>query len=429
MDVQGHLLEYDLNPVFHGEDFYANFPQRHCGEDDPRVCFSIEHFLEAFFIRSDTNVVVLSALPIYPEGSPLSPQIMAETRRIVEGLCRDERVLLHGQVLPNVGTLESVLDGMEQTASRYPIRAWKTFTHFPDFFDPGGGAWWLDDHERGLPPVGEPFIRRSVDLGIRTICVHKGLSGGSRYASPMDVGPAARTHPDVNFVVYHSGYESGGFEGPFTAATAEVGREPPDRVARARRHRAERERVRGARLDLVERDADADAGGARPRQAAEARGPGQRRVGDRLPVLRIAPAADPGLPGVPDLGGVPGALPDIRGSRRSSRRRSSDRTPRGCTRSRRCRRGATSPGASSRRSARSSAAGTCSSDPPRWRRRPTSASTTGWRSRPRRPRAPPDSRGPTDHADRDLPRATWGVRSDTDRRRGHRPCPRSAAAG
>jgi hypothetical protein len=71
MDIQGHLLEYDLNPVFHGEGFYANFPQQYCGEDDPRVCFSIEHFLEAFFIRSDTNVVVLSALPIYPEGSPL----------------------------------------------------------------------------------------------------------------------------------------------------------------------------------------------------------------------------------------------------------------------------------------------------------------------------------------------------------------------
>jgi predicted TIM-barrel fold metal-dependent hydrolase len=223
MDVQGHLLEYDLNPVFHGEGFYASFPQRYCGEDDPRVCFSIEHFLEAFFIRSDTNVVVLSALPIYPEGSPLSPEIMFETRRIVEGLCRDERVLLHGQVLPNVGPLESVLQGMEETARRYPIRAWKTFTHFPDFFDPGGGAWWLDDHEAGLPAVGEPFIRASVDLGIDTICVHKGFSGGSRFSSPVDIGPAAGAHPDVRFVVYHSGYESGTVEGPYTPATAEAG--------------------------------------------------------------------------------------------------------------------------------------------------------------------------------------------------------------
>lgn len=223
MDIQGHLLEYDLNPVFHGESFYASFPQQYCGEDDPRVCYSIEHFLEAFFIRSDTNVVVLSALPIYPEGSPLSPQIMYETRRVVEGLCRDERILLHGQVMPNIGTLESVLRGMEDTVRRHPIVAWKTFTHFPDFFDPGGGAWWLDDHEAGIPAVGEPFIRASVDLGIDTICVHKGFSGGSRFSSPMDVGPAARKHRDVRFVIYHSGFESGGFEGPYTAATAEVG--------------------------------------------------------------------------------------------------------------------------------------------------------------------------------------------------------------
>jgi predicted TIM-barrel fold metal-dependent hydrolase len=223
MDIQGHLLEYDLNPVFHGETFYASFPQQYCGEDDPRVCYSIEHFLEAFFIRSDTNVVVLSALPIYPEGSPLSPEIMFETRRIVEGLCRDDRIMLHGQVMPNLGTLESVLRGMEDTVRRYPIVAWKTFTHFPDFFDPGGGAWWLDDHEAGLPRVGEPFIRASVDLGIDTICVHKGFSGGSRFSSPIDVGPAARRHRDVRFVVYHSGYESGGFEGPYSASTAEVG--------------------------------------------------------------------------------------------------------------------------------------------------------------------------------------------------------------
>jgi predicted TIM-barrel fold metal-dependent hydrolase len=116
-----------------------------------------------------------------------------------------------------------VLRAMEDTVSHHRIRAWKTFTHFPDFFDPGGGAWWLDDHERGLPAVGEPFIRKSLELGIPTICVHKGLSGGSRYSSPMDVGPAARTHRDANFVVYHSGYESGTFEGPYTAATAEVG--------------------------------------------------------------------------------------------------------------------------------------------------------------------------------------------------------------
>jgi uncharacterized protein len=222
-DIQGHLLEYDLNPVLNGQDFWTRFPQQYCGEDDPRACYSIDHFMELMFLRSDTSMLVLSALPIYPEGSPLSAKVMAETRRVAEGLCRDDRVLLHGQALPNVGPLRANLDAMEDLTRTYPIVAWKTFTHFPDVFQHDGNAWWLDDHERGVPQVGEAFIRKAVELGIPRICTHKGFSGSSRFGSPVDVGPAARRHPDVDFVVYHSGYEAGGPEGPYTAATADVG--------------------------------------------------------------------------------------------------------------------------------------------------------------------------------------------------------------
>src|SRR5712691_5402802 len=50
-DIQGHLLEYDLNPVFHGQDFWKLFPQRSCGEEDPRVCYSIDHFMQEMFLR------------------------------------------------------------------------------------------------------------------------------------------------------------------------------------------------------------------------------------------------------------------------------------------------------------------------------------------------------------------------------------------
>ena len=222
-DVQGHLLEYDLNPILNGQDFWTRFPQKDCGEDDPRVCYSIETFLELMFLRSDTSMLVLSALPIFPEGSPMSQEIMDETRRIAEGLCRDERVLLHGQALPNVGRPEAALEAMEATAKRYPLVAWKTFTHFPDVFENDGNAWWLDDHDKSLPLVGERFIRKAVDLGLPTICTHKGFSGGSPYASPRDVGPAARRHPDVNFVIYHSGFEAGTTEGPYTRRTRNIG--------------------------------------------------------------------------------------------------------------------------------------------------------------------------------------------------------------
>jgi uncharacterized protein len=213
-DIQGHLLEYHLNPVLNGQNFWQAFPQQGCGEDDPRVCYSIEHFLELMFLRSDTNMLVLSSLPIFPEGSPQSLEIMDVTRRTVEGLCRDDRVLLHAQALPNVGTQRAALDAMEHVANNYPVAAWKTFTHFPGAFEGDGNVWWLDDRDGG--DLGERFIRKAVALGIPTICTHKGLSLGN-------VGVVARRHPDVNFVAYHSGFETNVVEGPYTEATKHLG--------------------------------------------------------------------------------------------------------------------------------------------------------------------------------------------------------------
>ena len=222
MDVEGHLLEYDLNPVFHGEGFYASFPQQHCGEDDPRVCYSIEHFLEAFFIRSDTNVVVLSALPIYPEGSPLSPEIISETRRIVEGLCRDERICSTARSAEHrLARFGAPSDGGHREPP--PDPRVEDLHALPRLLRPGRRRMVARRprsrtacRRRTVHPQ-EPRARHPDDLRAQ------GALGRERYSSPMDVGPAARTHRDANFVVYHSGYESGTFEGPYTAATAEVG--------------------------------------------------------------------------------------------------------------------------------------------------------------------------------------------------------------
>jgi uncharacterized protein len=224
-DVQGHHLEYDLMNSPPDEQFFGQvFPQVNCGEDDPRACFSREVFLEEFFLKSDTNLVTLSALPIAPKGSPLSAAIMDETRETAELVCGWESVLLHAQVLPNYGALEDNLDGMEENARRYPIAAWKVFTNFPDAFGEPGNAWRLDDADPGLRQVGHAFIQKARELGIKTICAHKGFGGGSPYATPADVPVAARDFPDVDFVIYHSGFErTGPSEGPYTEATADIG--------------------------------------------------------------------------------------------------------------------------------------------------------------------------------------------------------------
>ena len=60
------------------------------------------------------------------------------------------------------------------------------------------------------------------------IAVHKGFRGvggadAGRFASPVDVGPAARRNPDVAFVVYHSGYESDVVEGAYAPSAPNGG--------------------------------------------------------------------------------------------------------------------------------------------------------------------------------------------------------------
>jgi predicted TIM-barrel fold metal-dependent hydrolase len=221
-DVQGHHLEYDLMRRSAGQPFFGGvFPQIHCGADDPRACFAREVFLEDFFLRSDTSMVTLSALPIAPEGSPLSAAIMEETRITAELVCGWESVLLHAQALPNYPTrdhLEQNLELMALNAKRFPIAAWKVFTHFPDAFGDPGNYWRLDDE------VGQAFVRQALDVGVPIICAHKGFGAGSRWASPEDVPAAAKLFPKASFIVYHSGFERiGPREGPYSAETAHLG--------------------------------------------------------------------------------------------------------------------------------------------------------------------------------------------------------------
>ena len=217
MDVQTHLLEYDLSrPV---RQFWGNaFPQSQCGEDDPRACFTTGHFLDEVLVASDTSIAVLSAVPIAGPDGPLTAAVMDEARRAADRLCGDGRVLMQGHVTPTAEPVEAALDAMSEAAARYPIAAWKVYTHA------AGPGWWLDDHDPGRPQVGARFIEHGASLGVPIVSVHKGFSGGSPFASPADIGPAAVAHPDVAFVVYHSGYESGGAEGPYAEDGAGVDR-------------------------------------------------------------------------------------------------------------------------------------------------------------------------------------------------------------
>lgn len=201
-DVQGHFLDYS-------HDFTGaapGFPQSSCGEEDPKDCYSVDKFLDLVLDKSDTNMVVLSALPF--AGSPLSPEVMAQTIDAADRVCGDGRVLMQGEAHPSDGQLSTTLQDMAALAGRYDVIAWKVYCHA------GGPGWYLDDHDPAGAQVGNAFLEQVTALGPPIVAVHKGFTSGSPYARPVDVGPAASNHPDLSFVVYHSGYD-GDVEGPY----------------------------------------------------------------------------------------------------------------------------------------------------------------------------------------------------------------------
>jgi predicted TIM-barrel fold metal-dependent hydrolase len=147
---------------------------------------------------SDTDVMVLSFVPSTKENEPVPIEAADAVRRTVERLQGTHRLLLHGRVNPNQpGDLEA----MDELKEKWGVSAWKTYTQY----GPEGKGYFLSDQ------IGIRFIEKARKLGVKTIAVHKGLPFGSRsyeHSQCSDIGVVAKRFPDVNFLIYHSGFVS-----------------------------------------------------------------------------------------------------------------------------------------------------------------------------------------------------------------------------
>lgn len=183
-------------------------PSKGPGTLDYLQCIGPDEFVKDVFHDSDTDLMVLSFVPSTREGEPLTIEEAAATARVVEKLEGTHRLYIHGRVNPNQ---PGDLEGMDELASRHRISAWKTYTQW----GPDGKGFWLDDD------VGLAFIEKARKLGVRNIAIHKGLPFGRRsyeHSTCADVGRVARRFPDVNFLIYHSGFVAGSPEGPYDPA-------------------------------------------------------------------------------------------------------------------------------------------------------------------------------------------------------------------
>jgi hypothetical protein len=193
-----------------GPNAFRGMPNSNCGQTDHVECFSSGALLKDVFYDSDTAMGVLSHVPGGMSSNPLDFEAAGATRVAANALDGTQRLLLHGRCMP---TLPGELDGMDAQVAQFPVAAFKTYTQFgsPD----GAAGFYLDDDK-----FGTPFIERARKLGVKNIAVHKGLAFGARgyeYSLARDIGPVAKRQPDMTFLVYHAGYDTGVKEGPYDA--------------------------------------------------------------------------------------------------------------------------------------------------------------------------------------------------------------------
>src|ERR1700704_2949374 len=168
---------------------------------------SSEVFIKDVFMDSDTDVMVLSFVPSRRDAEPVTIQAADAVRRVVEKLEGTHRLLLHGRVNPNQ---PGDLEGMDELKEKWGVSAWKTYTQW----GPDSKGFFLSDE------VGTRFIEKARKLGVKNIAVNRGLPFGSRsyeHSQCSDIGVVAKRFPDVNFLIYHSGFVSTVKEGPYKA--------------------------------------------------------------------------------------------------------------------------------------------------------------------------------------------------------------------
>ncbi|MDH3316197.1 MAG: amidohydrolase [Gammaproteobacteria bacterium] len=191
-DVQGHFVgEHGLGRVGLG---------------------SAENFIKDVFLDSDTDMMVLSFIPSRREKELLTIAEADGARQVVARMQGSHRLLIHGRVNPNQpGDLED----MDELAERWGVSAWKTYTQW----GPKGKGFFMHDEDTGLK-----LIEKARALGVKNICIHKGLPFGREsyeHSLCSDIGVVARRYPDVNFLIYHSGFIPGQSEGPYNPRRGE----------------------------------------------------------------------------------------------------------------------------------------------------------------------------------------------------------------
>jgi hypothetical protein len=231
-DVQSHHVESDgiwraALPV-HWAVIAILFGQlsNKGGELDPTTNVSRPHYIKELFLDSSTTMTVLSPVPAAPDiTNPLPFKEALHTAEIVYELSGTERTVVHSYVMPNRGStksggspskplfLQEELDVMMERGLNHShfLRGYKVYSPYSDV-PYGPGFQHHDDVGLALADQVQKISQLTGGRVPPCLASHKGpqLPGFDALSnSCVDVGPAARQFPGVNFIIYHSGAGSG----------------------------------------------------------------------------------------------------------------------------------------------------------------------------------------------------------------------------
>ena len=157
------------------------------------------NFVKEVFLDSETAMGLISTPPgPYPQEAVVPPKEMTHIRDEINRITQSRRMLAHGLITPQLGQAD--LDFMDLQAATLKVDAWKGYTGAPPKgFDRG---WFVDDEK-----LAYPMLERAKKLGVRRVCLHKGLPLGpvADYNHPRDLIKAAQDFPDIDFLANHSG--------------------------------------------------------------------------------------------------------------------------------------------------------------------------------------------------------------------------------
>jgi uncharacterized protein len=169
------------------------------------------NYFKEVFMDSDTKIALVSGSPSHvPVDWFLTNQMKVAAREKINTMAGGtKRAMSHIICTPGV---PGAFEKFERELAETKPDSWKGYTIGDNTNKPEAPryAWRMDDEK-----VAYPYYERCAKVGLKNICVHKGLFPPATekqfpnllgYANVADVAKAAKDWPQLNFIIYHSAY-------------------------------------------------------------------------------------------------------------------------------------------------------------------------------------------------------------------------------